>query len=114
MSKDTIYRQAAIDAIKKIQIYVTLNFGKEGVNMPVISTETALNTIQDLPAAQPEIVRCTECKHRHEVECPMYHEEDIEWDDDGYIERETIYHDWTEDDGYCDRGERKTDGEQSD
>lgn len=57
------------------------------------------------------VTRCKDCKHRHEAECPMYHEEDIEWDDDGYIERETIYHDWTEDDGYCDRGERKEDGD---
>lgn len=57
-------------------------------------------------ASQP-LIRCKDCKHRREAECPMYHEEDVEWDDDGYIERETIYHDWTEDDGYCDRGERR-------
>lgn len=57
--------------------------------------------------SQPELIQCKDCKHRHEAECPMRHEEDIEWDDDGYIERETIYHDWTEDDGYCDRGERR-------
>ena len=58
------------------------------------------------------IVRCKDCKHRHEAECPMYHEEDIEWDDDGYVERDTIYHDWTEDDGFCDRGVRRTDDEE--
>lgn len=58
------------------------------------------------------LCRCKDCKHRHEAECPMYHEEDIEWDDDGYIERDTIYHDWTEDDGFCDRGERRDDGEE--
>ena len=61
----------------------------------------------ELPPAQPEIIRCKYCKHRHEAECPMYHEEYFEWDDDGYIEYETIYHDFTEDDGYCDKGERR-------
>ena len=61
------------------------------------------------PSAQPEIIRCNECKHRHEAECPMYHEEDIEWDDDGYTEYDMVIHDWTKDDGYCDRGERRTD-----
>lgn len=70
-----------------------------------------LAKLKTLPAADVvEVVRCKDCKYRNEAECPMYHEEDIEWDDDGYIERDTIYHDWTEDDGFCERGERRTDG----
>ena len=55
-------------------------------------------------------VRCKECKHRGDYGCPMYHEEYIEWDDDEYHEREIIDHDRTRDDGFCDLGERRTDG----
>ena len=56
-----------------------------------------------------EVVRCKDCKHRETFECPMYHEEDIEWDDDGYTECETIIHDMTTDDAFCSYGERKDD-----
>lgn len=54
-----------------------------------------------------EVVRCKDCKHRGDYGCPMYHEEYIEWDDDGYHESEIIDHDRTRDDGFCDLGERK-------
>ena len=54
-----------------------------------------------------EIVRCKDCKHRHEVECPMYWEEQIDIDEgDGYYDTEYIIHDYTQDDGYCNWGER--------
>ena len=57
-----------------------------------------------------EIVRCHDCKHRGTDDCPMYFEEQVEWEEDGgYIERDTIYHDYTEDGGFCDRGERRED-----
>ena len=55
-------------------------------------------------------VRCKECKHRGDYGCPMYHEEYIEWDDDEYHESEIICYDRTRDDGFCDLGERRTDG----
>ena len=53
------------------------------------------------------VVRCSECKRRHEFGCPMYYEEELEWDDDGYPEYDVLCHDHTFDDGFCDRGERK-------
>ena len=53
-----------------------------------------------------EVVRCKECKRRKTDKCPMYYEEDIEWDDDGYIEMDTIFHDNTTDDSFCSYGER--------
>lgn len=69
-----------------------------------------LDCIRYAPAVDAVIpVRCKECLHRSQHECPMYHEEDIEWDDDGYIESEVIQHDYTKDDGFCDRGERRAD-----
>lgn len=54
-----------------------------------------------------EVVRCKDCRHRGEWCCPMYYEEEIEWDDDGYIEADYVPHDRTMDDGFCDRGERR-------
>jgi hypothetical protein len=58
--------------------------------------------------AMAELVRCKDCKHRgDDVHCPMYYEEEIEWDDDGYIEADYVPHDRTTDDGFCDRGERR-------
>ena len=58
-----------------------------------------------------QVVRCKDCKHRGEYECPMYYETEIEWDDDGYTEVDYVPHDSTMDDGFCDRGERGTDNE---
>lgn len=54
-----------------------------------------------------EVVRCKDCKHRETYECPMYFEEDIEWDDDGYTECETVVHDSTAENAYCSYGERR-------
>jgi hypothetical protein len=54
-----------------------------------------------------EVVRCSECKYRASDECPLYSEEDIWWDGDGYMERDTIIHDNTTDNGFCDSGKRK-------
>jgi hypothetical protein len=57
-----------------------------------------------------ELVRCKDCKHRHEDECPMQFEEEIDIDEgDGYYDTEYIIHDYTRDDGYCSWGERRTD-----
>jgi ssDNA-binding replication factor A large subunit len=56
-----------------------------------------------------EVVRSKDCKHRGEKGgCPMYFVDEIEWDDDGYIEVDYVPHDYTVDDGFCDRGERRT------
>lgn len=55
-----------------------------------------------------EVVRCKDCKHRHEDGCPMYFEEQIDIDEgDGYYDTEYIIHDYTQDDGYCSLGERR-------
>ena len=43
------------------------------------------------------VVRCRECKHRYTMNCSMYYECSQcggQWD-------------WTTDDGFCDRGQRK-------
>ena len=53
-----------------------------------------------------DVVRCKECKHRGTEECPMYHIELVEYDDYGYLDLQDVIYDYTEDNGYCDRGEK--------
>lgn len=43
------------------------------------------------------VVRCRECKHRYTMNCSMYYE----------CSRCGGQWDWTTDDGFCDRGQRK-------
>lgn len=70
----------------------------------------ASRVIDRMPTADVvEVVRCKDCKHRGTDDCPMYHEEYIEWDDDGCLERDIIIHDATEDNSFCSHGERKSD-----
>ena len=54
-------------------------------------------------------MRCKDCKNRGDDDCPMRFIEWVEYDDDGYIEHDDIIHDYTKDDGFCDRAERRTD-----
>jgi len=51
------------------------------------------------------VVRCKHCKHRGFDECPMYHEEWYDYDDDGYLESGVYVRDYTEDNGFCHKGE---------
>lgn len=53
------------------------------------------------------IVRCKDCKHRGFSECTMYHEEWYDYDDDGYLESDIRVYDYTEDNGFCHKGERE-------
>ena len=53
------------------------------------------------------IVQCKDCEHRWSGNCPMRHEEYVDYDDDGYIETEVIVHDHTHDNGFCDRGKKR-------
>ena len=58
--------------------------------------------------AEP-VVRCKDCKHRSENECPMFHEEwiarydSVTEDGDDWLN----INDYTRDDGFCDWGERR-------
>ena len=56
-----------------------------------------------------EVVRCKDCKHRGDAEeCPMrYFETDRSYDADGHMMLDYFDHDYTKDDGFCDRGERR-------
>ena len=69
---DLISRQAAIEAIKEDKIDLTNpnvvavfkatgDFGK--VETQVMTCDRHIEILKDLPSAQPEIVRCKECKY---------------------------------------------------
>lgn len=84
---DLISREQAIDAV----VWVLDS---------LVSTDTV-----DIDAV--EVIRCKDCKHRHEAECPMYWEEQFDIDEgDGYYDTDYIFHDYTQDNGYCSWGER--------
>lgn len=53
-----------------------------------------------------EVVRCKDCKYRGELDCPMYHEELQDYDDGDYVYTDVVAFDSTDDDGFCQKGER--------
>jgi hypothetical protein len=73
---DLISRQAAIDELRKSRFLVD-----------------AMEKVIKLPSAQPEIIRCKDCKHR-----------DTE---NGLCEGRGWPMQLVPDDGYCDKGERE-------
>ena len=54
--KDLIERQAAIDAMAKLQ-------GRAYTKAELKGISKAWKQIKQLPPAQPEIIRCRDCKH---------------------------------------------------
>ena len=58
-SSDCIDRQAALDALRKMQTYKLFS----GDDMLLIDQAGAQTELMLLPSAQPEIVRCKDCKH---------------------------------------------------
>ena len=74
----------------------------------VLGLECALSYAETLPTADVvEVVFCKDCKHRETPCCPMRYIENIDWDDDGYTERDSILHDSTADNAFCSYGERR-------
>lgn len=59
MSDDLISRQEAINALGNAGI---INYAATGSGNGLIH---AMNVIKGLPAAQPQVVHCKDCKHRH-------------------------------------------------
>lgn len=87
---DLISRQAAIDALRTCYDTETISMdnGDEYINYG-----DAVGEIEAMPSAQPEIIRCSDCKLFGEPQCLMFF--------DGY--------DWAEPGGYCHAAERRTD-----
>ena len=111
---DYIDRRLAILAIAKDMRDIALWDGEYYAEKDIDGwMDSARDVLEEVPSADVvKVVRCKDCEYKFSDECPMYFEEDIEWEEDGYIERDTIYHDYSKDDGFCDRGERRIDGEE--
>lgn len=85
---DLISRQAAIDSIDR-------------TGLDDDEKDTAIRVIQELPSAQPEVIRCKDCEH---------------WDTTWESDYAPNYHfcpmlgRMSEGDFYCSDAERRTDG----
>lgn len=101
---DLISRQAVLDYPIRLDHYDE----EHGNRHFVLGIESVMEYVEYLPSADAvEVVRCKDCKHRHEDECPMQFEEQFDIDEgDGYYDTNYIVHDYTQDDGYCSWGER--------
>ena len=97
---DLVSRQAAIDAVYKCaNIFIN--------NLPVmVDKADAYKALAELPSAQPEIIRCKDCKH--------YVIHTLFGRSQGWCERLCDEFDktlarGTEQDDFCSRAERRTD-----
>ena len=82
---DCISRQAAIEALDG-QISVTGDINAKAVQNYIRMVNQRLH---ELPPAQPEVIRCKDCKHsefwyRDKRRCFLWHEEGIDVFEDGF------------------------------
>ena len=78
---DLISRQAAIDAINRygsvwMEYTEIMSVDELAERALKASKQSMVKILHDLPSAQPEIVRCKDCKHNPKHEwfgCPMSH-----------------------------------------
>ena len=67
---DTIYRQMAIDALAEDMPQTYTPDGShpadEGIFIAQEIYADCIQTLKELPSAQPEVIRCKECKYRDE------------------------------------------------
>lgn len=92
-SLDTISRQAAIDAMAK---FVPYAIDDDVTRAYTDGLTDAYNLVCQLPSAQPELIRCKNCKHN---QLPAT---------SGNANCE-IYYGMTNQDGFCHMAERRTD-----
>lgn len=88
----------AMQAVTKLSARI-LPLIRMGANPTQIYNEM-LQVLAEAPTVDAvPVVRCCQCSKRYDAdECPMCH----------LVEGE--YNEYTADDGFCDRGERRTDG----
>lgn len=98
---DTISRQAALDALNKLDV-------SDGVEISSVACDLqkeAIRSIENLPSAQPEIVKCKDCKH---YGCILHSGTQFEYGECfGHEESDYIFE--VKPDDYCSRAERRTD-----
>ena len=103
-SSDCISRQAAITAIQNA--YCDTEGGEDKYAVwKNVGLTNALHIMQNLPSAQPEIIRCTECKHYREYDSEYVENAVVvQCMADRYPISETIPDGW-----FCAGAERKDD-----
>ena len=87
MSKKTIYLEDAINALHNeiVKRRISEDVNDDG-SLDEFDTESILRR---LPSAQPEIIKCKDCKHskhwyKDKRRCFLWHEEGIDVFEDGY------------------------------
>ena len=111
---DTIYRQ---DAIDKMQMFIdSLDKEATAYKSLMVAFNRCIIELKRMPSAQPEIIRCKDCKHwRQQTNyqgSPLsfgFCESDDMWRS-LYGETYEVAHIDTDDDFYCGYAERRTDG----
>lgn len=85
---DLINRQDAIEACESIRRSAIIEDGE-----PLVRKSAVKYVLEKLPSAQPEIIRCNDCKYWNEgncncpdirVDCPDYYVGDIVTEEDFY------------------------------
>ena len=88
---DTISRKMAIDGLRKLRPRMIDTYEKDGDTFLKVRACDVNDMLEGLPSAQPEVIRCKDCKHRNEyghwIGCPILN---------------------TDDDNYCSYAERRT------
>ena len=69
--------------------------------------EQLKNATITVEAGHTEVIQCQNCKHRGEDECPMRHVEYVTFEDDGLLDTDMYVEDNTQDEGFCNLGERE-------
>ena len=101
---DLISRQAAIEALKKISFLHWFECGEylseDTREIKIINSNKALEAIEALPTAQPDIIRCKDCKFWTNIKRTNRY-----WckTDDGLYDLNPSPND------FCSRAERRTD-----
>ena len=95
--KEYIEREAVHELVKNLPRYQMFNYDRTKSLIGINPDDVDFN-IDKIPAADvAPVVRCLECCKRYTADCSMYYECSQcggQWD-------------WTTDDGFCDRGERR-------
>ena len=108
--RDLIERQDAIDAVESDITYaivfdVNTGESKELFKEGNDALKKAVERLKDLPSAQPEVIRCTECKHYRDYDSEYVENAVVvQCMADRYPISETIPDGW-----FCAGAERKDD-----
>ena len=99
-AKQWITKQMAIDALRVAYWDKNIQSAKNDPCIVDAMTDWAIRQIKELPSAQPEIIRCRDCKHYHYAN-RVPQEQMCTCEIDGNI--------WSPD-SYCSFAERRHDG----